>query len=132
MRARRTTAAAILATLAAAAGLAGFAGLAAGCGGDDRTADAARIGCRVHAFNRLRAQIAIRYYNRGLLGTRRQIERSLGRNASFFDARGRIIPYDRENVYQQTSMNKWVFSPAVQRVAGKEMERAAENFEPDC
>jgi hypothetical protein len=124
MRARRATAAAtILATLAA---------LATGCGGDDRTADAARVGCRVHAFNRLRAEIAIRYYDRGLLGTRRQIERRLGNNASFFDANSRIIPYDRESVYQQTSMNKWVFSPAVQRVAGKEMERAAEEFEPDC
>ena len=124
MRARRATAAAaILATLAA---------LATGCGGDDRTADAARVGCRVHAFNRLRAEIAIRYYDRGLLGTRRQIERRLGNNASFFDAKSRIIPYDRESVYQQTSMNKWVFSPAVQRVAGKEMERAAEEFEPDC
>ena len=124
MRARRAAAAAaILATLAATA---------TGCGGDGRTADAARVGCRVHAFNRLRAQIAIRYYDRGLLGTRRQIERRLGRNASFFDARGRIIPYDRENVYQQTSMNKWVFSPAVQRVAGKAMERAAEDFDPHC
>jgi len=123
MRARHVAAsAAILATVAA---------FAAGCG-SSRTADAAEVGCRVRAFNRLRAEIAIRYYDRGLLGTRREIERRLGRNASFFDARGRIIPYARENVYQQTSMNKWVFSPAVQRVAGKEMERAAEDFDPNC
>jgi hypothetical protein len=122
VRQQATAAAAILATLAA---------LTAGCG-DNGTADAAQVGCRVHAFNRLRAGIAIKYYNRGVLGTRQQIERRLGKNASFFDAKGRIIPYDRENVYQQTSMNKWVFSPRVQRVAGKEMERAAEDFDPDC
>ena len=124
MRARRATAAAAILTTVAA--------LTTGCGSDERTADAARVGCRAHAFNRLRAEIAIRYYNRGLLGTRRQIERKLARNVSFFDERGGIIPYDRENVYQQTSMNKWVFSPKVQRLAGREMERAAQNLEPDC
>ena len=124
MRARRATAAAALLTTTVA--------LAAGCGNDERVADAARVSCRVHAFNRLRAEIAIRYYDRGLLGTRRQIERQLAGDASFFDRRGRIIPYDRESVYQQTSMNKWVFSRNVQRVAGRAMERAAQSFEPDC
>ena len=76
---------------AAALVLAAAVGLA-GCGGDERAAEAKRANCRAQARNTAEAAAIAKAYRQGDL-TRKEVEAHFGPDDRIFDEQGRMVPY---------------------------------------
>jgi hypothetical protein len=64
----------------------------AGCGGDDRAAEAQRATCRAQAKNTADAAVIANAYRRGDL-TRKEVEAHFTPDDRIFDEQGRMVPY---------------------------------------
>ena len=110
-----STAALVLVALAAATG----------CGGKS---DAAAVSCRTTLINQANAAVVQRYFAEGKLGTRRVIQRELGRYGDrFFGPDGRMIPYRRLPQSLQGDFNEWMYgNPRVQRITRSAQQQATD------
>src|SRR5262249_50979477 len=110
-----------MSTRFASVALAALAVLAAGCGGTSATD---RGMCQGRLLDRANAAAVDRMFAAGKLGTRTQVQQELGRSASFgytqpkqllrfgakfFDANGRLKPYDRLTSRQQGAFNDFMY-----------------------
>ncbi len=64
----------------------------AGCGGEDRAAEAQRANCQAQATNTAEAAAIAKAYQRGDL-TRKEVEAHFTPDDRIFDEQGRMIPY---------------------------------------
>jgi hypothetical protein len=99
---------------------------ASGCGGGK--SDAADVGCRTALINEANADVVQRYFAEGKLGTRRVVQRELGRYGTrFFGSDGRMIPYRRLGRSLQGDFNEWMYgNPRVQRITRSAQQRATD------
>jgi hypothetical protein len=98
---------------------------ASGCGGKS---DAARVSCRTTLINEANAAVVQRYYAEGRLGSRRRIERELGRyGPRFFGRNGRMVPYRRLSRSLQGDFNNWMYGNGrVQHITRAAQQRATD------
>ena len=110
-----STAALVLVALAAASG----------CGGKS---DAAEVSCRTTLINEANADVVQRYYAEGKLGTRRVVQRELGKYGKrFFGPDGQMIPYHRLPRSLQGDFNKWMYGNSrVQHLTRAAQQRATD------
>ena len=74
------------------AALAGVAVVLAGCGGDDRAAEAERANCRARVENAAEAAVIAEAFRRGDL-TRKEVEAHFTPDDRIIDDQGRMVPY---------------------------------------
>ena len=126
--ARRHAAAALLLTLIPLA--------AAACGQSSQgraNHDAEVTGCRLRAFERAEIPLLRREFNAGRLGTVQEGKRFLrtvgrrGQKSNFFDAHGKIPPWDRLTFAQKVAFDDWTNSDQVQSRLHDRLERLFEH-----
>jgi hypothetical protein len=121
-------------SLASTAALALLAAVS-GCGGKS---EAARVSCRTTLINNANAAVVQRAYADGKLGSRKLVERELGKYGKrFFDESGRMVPYPRLSRSLQGDFNDWMYGNGrVQHLTRaaqlRATERATKRADREC
>lgn len=106
---------------------------AAGCGGESEEERAARSRCLSQAYNAAEAAAVARMYDAGELGPKARVREQLDLPGKrFFDARGRMIPYERLDRMEQTQLVFWFTLGPIGEATEEAREDAVDRAEPDC
>jgi hypothetical protein len=109
--------------------------LGLGCGGGDKEA---KQRCFDDAYNAAEAAVVARAYDKGKLGSRKQVEAELGiperPGSDYFDSEGHLIPYRKlpDDAHKRQFL-LWMNADAdVDRVTYDARQKAKANARPDC
>lgn len=96
----------------------------------------AKEDCLREAYNAAEAAAVAVAYDEGKLGSRKRVESELsgppGGGASFFDAAGHLLPYQRLDVAHKNQFIAWMTVGRVARITEDERAQARASIDPDC